>query len=465
MGLRLEPDADLTVSGESWWFRRLTVITVLASLLILAGCSGDAGSKRLRATESGFSAFSPPAPVINTSPILFYSDLDRGPSGSMVTVWGQNIPAGAGLTCGNQACEVVSFDYDLAHPAHGRQPSRQKIVVRFNSGSGITLDGSNTLPFTLTNGKVRYVSPADGAITLNGVSSGDVVYLRGGQYSQSLNCYGAKAIICGAGNSGVAVVGYPDETAVLDCSQASAFDAASGTLSDFTLANLEMDCGGVGRAIRASRRGERRNLRVVGNHVHDARSSNSGAFGEFSTTVDLYLLGNLVERTGVAGQNNAHAIYHGGRGISDNVHISYNRIDTHLGGRAIQIFGHMRGEQMTGLVIRGNHIVNAQGNAGILVSHSDAPRGLAPSDPARGWIKDAQVDYNTVQDGAGNAISIRSIGADVNVSNNVLFGNRGSVYIDFAKSAHLSGNCMDKAIHSRIAVNATGNQSNYPACL
>ena len=455
----------MATASCSRWFHRLTAIGVLASLGILAGCSTTIANRDTRTAQSEAPVFSPPAPVVSTRPVLFFSDIVRGPRGSMVTVWGQNIPAGAALTCGDQACEILSFDFDLAHPAHGRQPARQKIVVRFNSGSGITLDGYNTLPFDLTHGKIRFVSPEDGAITLNGVSSGDVVYLRGGRYKQPLGCYGAQAMICGDGNSGIAVVGYPGETAVLDCSQAVAFDVASGVLSDFTLANLEMDCGGVGRAIRASRRGERRNLRIVGNHVHDARSSNSGAFGEFSTTLDLYVLGNLVERTGIAGQNNAHAIYHGGRGRSDNVHISYNRIDTHLGGRAIQIFGHMRGEQMTGLVIRGNHIVNAQGNAGILVSHSDAPRGLAPSDPARGWIRDALVDYNTVQDGAGHAISIRNSGVDVVINNNVLFSNRGSVYIDFAKSANLNGNCMDRAVQSRIAVGGTGNKHDYPACL
>ena len=410
----------------------------------------------------------PPAPlppVVSGEPVLLYSDLERGPSGSLVTVWGQNIPAGAGLTCGDQACEILSSDFDPAHPAHGRQPSRQKIVVRFNSGSGITLDGYNTLPFQLTSGQIRFVSPSDGAITLNGASSGDVVYLRGGRYTQSLSCFGASAMICGDGNSGIAVVGYPGETAVLDCSQAAAFDVASGTLSDFTLANLEMDCGGVGRAIRASRQGDRRNLRVVGNYVHDARSSNSGAFGEFSTTVDLFVLGNLVERTGVAGENNAHAIYHGGRGISDNVHISYNHINTHLGGRAIQIFGHKEGERMTGLVIRGNHIVNSQGNAGILVSHSDAPAGLAPSDPARGWIKDALVEYNTVEGGNGSGINIKNIGVDATINNNVLIDGSRSVLIDFAKSVVASDNCMNQPISTGQSIAQSNNQTNYPVCL
>lgn len=450
---------------------------IAGALLLLSGCGGGGGGTDSSPatgtlnTPTGVQSttppviFFPPAPSVNGDPTLLYSDMDRGPSGTMVTVWGQNIAQGAGLTCGNEPCEILAADFDLAHPAHGRQPARQKIVVRFNSGSGITLDGYNTLPFDLTNGQIHTLSPSDGAVTLNGVASGDVVYLRGGQYTQTVNCFGASAIICGDGNSGIAVVGYPGETAVLDCSQAAAFDVASGTLSDFTLANLEMDCGGTGRAIRASRQGDRSNLRVVGNYVHDARSSNSGAFGEFSTTVNLFVLGNLVERTGVQGENNAHAIYHGGRGTSANVNISYNHIDTHLGGRAIQIFGHKEGELMTGLVIRGNHIVNSQGNAGILVSHSDAPAGLAPSDPARGWIKDALVDFNTVQDGGGNGITIKNIGVDVVVSNNVLFNNGGSVLIDFAKSATLTDNCMDRAIQSSMTVTSSGNQDTYPACL
>jgi len=417
----------------------------------------------LDSSGSGGSVVPPPPVVISGEPVLLYSDLVRGPSGSLVTVWGQNIPSNATFTCGNTSCEVLSFDFDQMHPAHGRQPSRQKIVVRFNSGSGIRLNGYNTLPFALTNGQIHFVNP--GPINLNGISSGDVVYLRGGSYSQSLNCYGASALICGEGNSGVAVVGYPGENATLDCSQGAAFDVASGTLSDFTLANLEMDCRGVGRAIRASRSGDRRNLRVVGNYVHDARSSNSGAFGEFSASVDLFILGNAVERTGVAGENNAHAIYHGGRGVSDNVHISYNRVDTHLGGRAIQIFGHKEGEVMTGLVIRGNHIVNAQGNAGILVSHSDAPAGVSPSDPSRGWIKDALVEYNTVEGGNGSGINIKNIGVDATVNDNVLIDGNRSVLIDFAKSAVVSNNCMEQAISADQSVVQENNQTNYPVCL
>ena len=72
--------------------------------------------------------------------------------------------------------------------------------------------------------------------------------------------------------------------------------------SNFTLAKVEMDCQGTGRAIRASRGSE--NLRIVGTHLHDARIGNSGAFGEFSNSTNLDILGNYIERKSKQGMNN-----------------------------------------------------------------------------------------------------------------------------------------------------------------
>lgn len=427
------------------------------------GGSGGGGGDNPVPAEAPVSGFDPPAPAMDGEPVLLFSDLDKGPTGAFVTIWAQNLPASPNLTCGNQACDLISMDFDLNHPAHGRQPAMQKIVVRFYEGSDISVQGGNTLPYEVTDGEIIELNP--GTINISSADWGDVVYLHGGTYSQTVNCAGANALICGNGNSGVAVVGYPGETAVLDCGSSSAFDAGDEILSDFTIANLEMDCQSSGRAMRASRIGGRWNLRVIGNYVHDARSSNSGALGEFSTTINLYILGNRIENTGVPGENNAHAIYHGGRGESRNVHISFNRIDTHLGGRAIQIFGHREGESMTELVIRGNHISNSQGNASILVSHSDGPSGLPPDAPEKGWIDDALVDYNTVHDGGGAGIDIRNAGVDAVINQNIIYEMPTAIRVDFAESAEGSDNCMDSNINSDITFSGTNNETDYPACL
>lgn len=457
----------MEVRQQRQFIVQVTRTIALNWLLVLAiGCAevtGNLGFADDELISAGAPEFHPPKPSVSGKPVLLYSDLVRGPSGSMVTVWGQNIPKNVNLMCGNEPCEILSFGFDPMHPAHGRQPARQKIVVRFKSGSKISLDGFNSLPFSLTNGKIHQITGDE--VVMRGVSSGDVVYLRGGHYSKPQKCYGSYAIICGEYSSGIAVVGYPGERAILDCSGVSAFDAADKLLHNFTLANLEMDCGGIGRAIRASRIGERRNLRIIGNYLHHARSRNSGAFGEFSNTSNLYILGNLIEQTGITGQNNAHAIYHGGRGKSENVHISYNHINTHEGGRPIQIYGHRSGEVMRGLVIRGNHIVNVHGNAAILVSHSDSPHGLSPDDPKRGWVKDALIDFNTVHGCSGSGISIRNSGVDVQINNNVLFELATPVYIDFANTARVLDNCMNSSVRSKIPIVSNNNKENYPDCL
>lgn len=409
----------------------------------------------------------PPA-VVRGEPTLLYSDLEQGPVNTIVTVWGQNIQPDATLMCGSQECEVLSWGDDPHHPAHGRQPSRQKIVVRYtdSGGGAIRLVGANSLPFTVTDGQIHDMYPP-GPVNLSSVQPGDVVYLHGGTYTSGSSVPGGdRAII--PPKSGIGVVGYYNENVVLSCSGQPAFDVGTlDPLADFTLANVEMDCGGSGRAIRASRAGSRDNLRIIGNYVHDARSSNSGAFGEFSITQDLFVLGNRIERTGVPGENNAHAIYHGGRGVNHNVNISYNTIQTHEGGRAIQIFGHREGEVMTQLIIRGNHVVDARGNAGILVSHSDGPSGVAPDDPSRGWIKDALIDDNTVELGNGAGVNIKSIGADVRIENNVLIDGSQSISVDFAKSVTIANNCMDRPprLDADTPTTESNNHTNYPDCL
>jgi len=75
------------------------------------------------------------------------------------------------------------------------------------------------------------------------------------------------------------------------------------------------------------------------------------------------------------------------------------------------------------------------------------------------------VDFNTVQDSSGSGVSIRNIGTDVEVSQNVLFNLGDPIFIDFAKSALLVGNCMDAPIRTNITITSENNQETYPACL
>lgn len=97
------------------------------------------------------------------------------------------------------------LEVDTQHPAHGNQPSRQKLVVRFNRGRDISLDGYNSLPFTLTNGTIHRFMP--GFIDLDDVEAGDVVYLmsgtydvpRSGAYQSRLYTYDESIFVSGPG--------------------------------------------------------------------------------------------------------------------------------------------------------------------------------------------------------------------------------------------------------------------------
>jgi hypothetical protein len=355
----------------------------------------------------------PPDPETAT-PILLYTDIVAGPSGALVTVWGQNLPGTPSLSCGSEACTIVSgVVADSDHVAHGSIPQRQKLVVEFNSGNGISLAGANTLPFRVTSGSIININ-SESSIDLSSATDGDVVYIAEGTYgNSSTSCGGSNPIICA--RSGIAVVGHPlnSNRPVIDCSSNIGVDIGGGNdISASTLANFEFNCGDSGRAIRASRQGLKEAILVVNNYVHHARSNSSGAFGEFSNTVNVFVVGNRTDTTGVAGENNAHSIYHGGRDTNVNFHISFNRLTNHEGGRAIQVYGHRTPESMEELHIIGNHLTNANGNAAILVSHTDGQSGT-PDD--RSWIDSVTVSSNTCDD---NQIQFR--GANLNGGNDWL---------------------------------------------
>jgi len=414
-----------------------------------------------------------------SQPQILYSDLVVAPTGAYVTIWGQNISEDSTFSCGNSPCEIISFSNDNNHPPHGNQPARQKIVVRYFSGSGITLNGYNSLPFEVNQGKIWEATPSDNiASILDKMNYGDVLYLRGGTYSSvDPKSYGYRkgqgAIIWATEKrDGLAVIGYPGERVILDVSSGlRAFDTV-GNITNWTIANIECSGAGwaisnnAGKCIGASRIGSRENFRVVGIYAHDLGLNGTGAFGEFSYTKNLFILGNFTDKTGTPNKK-THVIYHGGRGVNDNINIDYNRIRNHVGRRGIQIYGHKPGESMTNLRIRYNHIENNFGTDAILLSFSDSNSSVPRSDPKRNWIKNALIKGNTIYSSSGPGVAIRAAIADIIIENNVIYNNNSSIYIDFVKSAKINNNCLDKApsIYQNTSVYLSNNKINYPHCL
>lgn len=444
----------------------LIKLVLVSIFLLLSACGGSSSDPDSQSGGGGI--------VIKGNPEILYTDLVTGPVGSFVTVWGHNIPENATFTCGNEPCQIeIPLAIDANHPAHGVLGTRQKMVFQFNAGSDITLDGYNTLPFTVNGGQIWEITPSDSIPdTMDQMSPGDVLYLRGGVYSQIDTSYGTETIIwVNENRDGLAVIGYPGETVVLDLDNNGSgilgFDTVED-ISNWTIANME--CAGTGnittsgnngRCVQASRIGTRTNLRVVNMYNHGTGINGGSAFGVFGNTRGLHVLGNFTENTGTS-SGLTHAIYHGGRGTNDNVNFEFNRVGRHEGRRGFQIYGHTAGENLTNLRIRYNHVYD-QGSNGILVSHTD---GLSGDPQTRCWISDALVEGNTVENTASAAI--RFLGCDVDVAGDQDFIARnnfveGDIVADFPTEVIFQDNC---ALSYRGSyTDLGGNETSYPACL
>jgi len=468
-------------------------VAVMAVVVSLAGCGG--GSTESTATTipgiptgttpgtspgtdpgtdpgTGLPPLPPKLPVdivVNGQPQLLYSDLVTAPSGAFVTVWGQNIPNTATFTCGNEPCELISFDYDLNHPAHGDQPSRQKIVVKFNTGSGITLNGYNTLPFIVNNGTIWELTPGPIGPTLDAMNPGDVLYLRGGVYNvEDSKSYGS-IIWADKNRDGLAVIGYPGERVILDLRNGikHGFDTIDD-IHNWTIANMEChgpgnitSSGSNGICIKADRIGSRTNLRVVGMYNNGTGTNGCCSFSIFGNTRDLFVLGNFSENTGTS-SGETHSFYHGGKGLNNNINFEFNNVGSHIGRRGIQIYGHQTGESMSNLRIRYNN-VHDQGSNGILISHTD---GLGGDPETRCWISDALVEGNTVENTSSTAI--RFLGCDVEPSGATDFIARennvqGTIAADFPTGVLYENNCAQG--YTGDFVDEGGNLNTHPSCI
>ncbi|MGH8604280.1 MAG: hypothetical protein ACREXR_16345, partial [Gammaproteobacteria bacterium] len=174
--------------------------------------------------------------VAAAAPVLHHTDLDSGPPGAYVTVWGANFPSTPSLTAGGINVAAVSSSVG----ATGDTVLTFRIPANANS-SGIIVNGSNTLPFVVRPGRIFYISTATGSNANDGLSDanvalgrgpwqdlskitamlpGDIVYLRGGTYTKILNTtYNANIHITktasGLPGKPKAMVAYPGEIPVI----------------------------------------------------------------------------------------------------------------------------------------------------------------------------------------------------------------------------------------------------------
>ena len=241
----------------------------------------------------------------------------------------------------------------------------------------VIADGPNLLlcgePFTLQiEGTLVQARPP----TIPNASPGETVLLAPGTYTNSISC------------RGVTDAQYIGGPGIISTAR---IDPGACDISGLTISRIEFASGVPGPQL--GRKGSRKNVRVIGNTIQNVHIQN-GAAGNYANTVDFYFLANRISNTG-NDDNNSHSIYHGGKGQNQNVEIAYNIVNGHTGGRGIQIFGHSATEEMHGLSIHHNSVLNASGNACILVSHTDGQDGIPEE---RAWIYDSKVDKNYCSD-------------------------------------------------------------------
>jgi hypothetical protein len=424
---------------------------------------------------------------------LLFSDLTSAPTGAYVTVWGTGLGASGTLRVGGTAVDASDIIYWGEDDALGITGlGRIEFRVSF-TGESITVDGlTGTIPFTArTTGNVYYVdhdqtSTGVGNGSLNNpwktlneavsfMAAGDVLYVRDSAtpYSESGGSY--DGVLNAAERSGtsalpIAVVGYPRETPVIvtTSSNTRAGVAFGAGESYWTVAKLSFVRNGSGSnmAIRAyPGPSASSDIRIVGCVVTGFRSANDGAVS-INAAQNVQFIGNYIYDTGVSGENNSHAFYHGGfnNGPLYNVELAYNHIRNHVGGRLIQFYAHLANDEIHGVHVHHNKLHDGpEGSTdGILLSRGDGG--------ATYWLKDAHVHHNEIYNIGRNGIYLNAPDAQMDVHDNIAYnsGRAISMASDINNGYYrVYNNCLDEAPSGGVTgkIELTNNFTDYPTCI
>jgi hypothetical protein len=361
------------------------------------------------------------------------------------------------------------------------------------TGTDITIDGrTGTIPFVArTQGNIYFVDHdqtgegvGNGTLTSPWKTikearphlvAGDELYVRDSAtpYTEPNVTYGS-VLDTTVGSSGsptlpIAVVAYPGEIPVIDTMNSGTRNGIGfGAGKNYwTVAKLKVVRNGTGShaGIRAEASGTKTsNIRIVGCVVTGFQPSNFGAV-TIDSADNVQFIGNYIYNTGLSGENNSHAFYHGGNytGLY-NVEVAYNHISNHAGGRLIQFYAHRSGDEIYGVHIHHNKLHDGREapSDGILLGQGDSGGTF--------WIKDAHVHHNEVYNVGRNGIHLTAPDAQLDVHDNVAYASGSAIFIGgtiqngFVK---VYRNCMDEAVTdlNKVRTEVRDNYTNYPACV
>lgn len=295
------------------------------------------------------------------TPVILYSDLTSAPNtgwsssdpsrGAVVTIWGKGFGAdrGSNYVTVNGVNLVADSDYPELWGQKKPTPHVQRISFHLNEtvpqGSGsitVTVKGtrSNEIPFHVNKSKIYFADPkslsnGSGAIDspyndmmtfFNNANPGDVIYLREGVFSNKID-YGQETFyirngVHGTEESPIGVVGYPNETAIVDAlaTKSSSKRTAIRVKNNwYTFSKLSLH--GDQMAMYADGVG----IRTVGNDTIGVVTNQYGT-GTIVTSKDsAKVLGNSVHG-GRSGNRLDHGIYVSGCSPNKGVEVAYNHL-------------------------------------------------------------------------------------------------------------------------------------------
>jgi hypothetical protein len=398
-------------------------------------------------------------------PRLFFTDLESGPNtggqdnlGAFVTIWGEGFGPDRGsstVTIGGQ--EVAKYVIWGQDNAHARKLDMITVQLGDNVRTGnivVTVNGktSNSLPFTLREGSIYFVAPGAGnaADTNEGtfdrpfktpykakeaLKAGDIVYIRGGNYSEmdptapgwdTILMLDPETSAAGTPDRPVAYIGYPGESPTLGNPAARrGFLTLTSDVSQsyYVIANLTftesmnpINLSGVGH-------------RVIGNYLHDGAVDDTGAISINTNSSQIKILGNLLRNNGQSGEKLYHAFYIGGYGTNRGIEFGWNQVQDQEGGRSIQLFGHLPNDRIEDVRIHDNLISGSELN-NILLGGNDGGTEVL------GTI----YVYNNIIEGSGEpGLRVNDPQGIVIILNNTFYGNSSAqIYLERAGSGKVT---------------------------
>ncbi|MBZ5523667.1 MAG: IPT/TIG domain-containing protein [Acidobacteriia bacterium] len=290
-----------------------------------------------------------------TSPAIFYSDIDSGPNtggqnskGAFVNIYGK----GFGAT---QGTSTVSVGGGLAD----NYPLWSDTKIAFQLGASavsgsivVTVNGSasNGVPFTVRAGNIFFVATT-GSDTASGafatpwktivkakstIAAGDIAYIMNGVSQTALDDYNASLQISSAGVAGKpkALVAYPGAVVTIGSATGPEFglrtpQIAGGPFSFWTIA---------GFVIRGNNEGiDLENLsdwRVIANDISVPTGSGPTAVVEGSQSNNIKFFGNTVHDSGLGDTKLYHSVYF--TTSSNHLEVAWNTIANNKTCRGIQ---------------------------------------------------------------------------------------------------------------------------------